>query len=221
MDKLTSQSLGVIRSWDFDILVVVLFDKFGNILKAVELKTDDAKQLAKENEYQNGYILTTSKELLDNSKTRDLTKELQNILGEKTINSPIFDPLKDPPPIPEITHDFNKLNRALAIELCRKNGFNLYGEITFSSKNKSSDLYWANPNIEFLSNDWWLLLNDYKNNNLHIFDIPANSIRTIQIKTRADKPEQIDLQIKYRDDAFEDSRSGIRFVKWFIKTIPY
>lgn len=86
MDKLTSQSLGVIRSWDFDILVVVLFDKFGNILKALEIKTNDAKQLAKENEYQNGFILTTSKELLENSKTKDLTKEFQNILEGKISN---------------------------------------------------------------------------------------------------------------------------------------
>jgi hypothetical protein len=87
MDKLTSQSLGVIRSWDFDILVIVLFDKLGNILKAIEIKTNDAKQLAKENEYQNGFILTTSKELLENSKTKDLTKEFQDILEGKTSNN--------------------------------------------------------------------------------------------------------------------------------------
>jgi hypothetical protein len=87
IDKLTSKSLGVIRSWDFDILVVVLFDKLGNILKAIEIKTNDAKQLSKKNEYQNGFTLISSKELLENSRTKDLTKEFQNILEGKTSNN--------------------------------------------------------------------------------------------------------------------------------------
>ncbi|GHT48179.1 hypothetical protein FACS1894102_0610 [Spirochaetia bacterium] len=151
-----------------------------------------------------------------------ITNEIEiNISKKVKINPPIFGPLKGHLPIIEISHDLNKLNRAKAIELCRENGFNLNGEITFSSKNKSTDLYWANPNIEFLTNDWWLLLNDNKNYNLHIFYIPANSIEDTQIRIRADKPEQIDLQIKYGNDAFEDSRSGIHFVDWFKMTIPY
>jgi hypothetical protein len=80
---LTSTNLNVIRSWDFNILVVVLFSKDGNILKAIEIDSITAKELSKNNPHQNGDILTTSKELLENIKANDITKFLQNILDEK------------------------------------------------------------------------------------------------------------------------------------------
>jgi hypothetical protein len=115
----------------------------------------------------------------------------------------------------------NELTPSKAKKLCRENGFDLNGEVTFASKNVTSATYWANPNIQFLAADWWLLLNDYRHHNLHIFYIPANSIEKDQIKTRADNSDKIDLQIKYEDDLFEDSRSGVQFVIWYRKTISY
>jgi hypothetical protein len=119
------------------------------------------------------------------------------------------------------SHDKPACNKNKAKMLCRENKFNLNGEVTFASKNKTSAIYWANPNIKFITTDWWLLLNDYTHRNLHIFYIPANSIKNDQIKTRADNSDKIDLQIKYENDLFEDSRSGIQFVKWFRETISY
>jgi len=108
-----------------------------------------------------------------------------------------------------------------AKHLCKENSLNLDGEITFSSRNKTGFLYWANPKIEFLKNNWWLLLNDYDNKKLYCFFIPANSINKNQIKIRKDRPFLIDLQIIYDNDLFEDSRSRIQFKKWFKKTIEY
>jgi hypothetical protein len=117
-------------------------------------------------------------------------------------------------------HSSNGLKRK-AIKLCREKGFNLNGNVTFASKNGTASTYWANPNIQFLTYDWWLLLNDYEHHNLHIFYIPANSIKDYQIKVRADRSYKIDLQIIYENDLFEDSRSGIQFIKWFKKTICF
>jgi hypothetical protein len=117
--------------------------------------------------------------------------------------------------------DSGPLIKNEAKKLCKANGFNLNGKITFASKNKASNFYWANPNIEFITYSWWLLLNDYENKKLSIFHIPANSIVGDQVKVRDDTPTKIDLQIKYGDDFFEDSRSGIKFYKWLIKTINY
>jgi hypothetical protein len=134
---------------------------------------------------------------------------------------PPINPPDDQSPIGGSPHSSNELKRNKAIILCKKNGFNLNGEVTFASKNKTSAIYWANPSIKFLTTDWWLLLNDYRRRNLHIFYIPANSIENDQIKTRADQPDKIDLQIKYENDLFEDSRSGIQFFKWFRETISY
>jgi hypothetical protein len=118
------------------------------------------------------------------------------------------------------------LSRSGAKRLCRANGLDLNGKITFASRNTGNDTYWANPNIEFINYNWWLLLNNYNERKLYIFYIPANSIEENQVKVRADTlgedtPTKIDLQIKYRDDFFADSRSGIQFYQWLIRTISY
>jgi hypothetical protein len=115
----------------------------------------------------------------------------------------------------------NDLTKVKAISLCGKNGISLKGEITFASKNKSAHNYWANPKITFLEHDWWFLLNDCIRHRLHVFYIPANSIRRNQVKTRSDNASKINFQIKYDDDSFEDGPSGIIFERWLVRTIPY
>ncbi len=72
--------MNVIRSWDFDYLVVVLFSKEGNILKAVEIDSKTAERLSTRNEHQNGKVLTTNQELLSNPKSKDITSDLQILL---------------------------------------------------------------------------------------------------------------------------------------------
>lgn len=105
--------------------------------------------------------------------------------------------------------------------LCKKNGFFIRGYYTKASKNSSQNNYWANPNIKYLSRDWYLVLDDYINNALYCFIIPAASIKENQVKLRNDKPYQIDLQIQYNDQFFTDLRSKITFDKWLIKKINY
>jgi hypothetical protein len=115
----------------------------------------------------------------------------------------------------------NDLTLSRAKSLCRENGINLNGEITFASKNKSAHNYWANPEITFLERDWWFLLNDCIRHRLQVFYIPANSIRRNQVRVRQDNTSKINFQIEYDDDSFEDKPSGIRFERWLFRTIPY
>lgn len=115
----------------------------------------------------------------------------------------------------------NKITRSIAISICKENGINLSrGNITFASKNKGSNNYWANPSPDFIYENWWLILNDFKRKKLHVFNIPANTISIHQIIQRNDNG-LIDLQIKYNDDSFKDNRSQIQFKRWFVKTIAY
>jgi hypothetical protein len=72
--------LGVIRSWDFDSLVVILFDLNGNIMQAIEIGVDATKKLAKFSEHQNGWILTTKKDLMGNINTKDITISMKKKL---------------------------------------------------------------------------------------------------------------------------------------------
>lgn len=92
---------------------------------------------------------------------------------------------------------------------------------TYAAKNNSSNKYWANPNIEYLYEEWNLVLDDYVNHKFYHFIIPANSIPQGLIKHRNDNQNQIDLQIMYNDDNFTDCRSGISFVKWLVKAENY
>lgn len=106
--------------------------------------------------------------------------------------------------------------------MCRKNGIIIGHDFTKSKLNKGTPRYWANPNVRFLSQDWWLVLLNNGEKKLYVFKIPANSIKSSQVKYK--ERDLIDLQI-YSDFAsypdFEDSRSGIKFKKWLIKIISY
>ena len=74
--------LGIIRSWEFDFLAVVLFNENGNIFKALICPKEIAKNYAKENNHQNGWVISTTKDFINDSNQTDITRELKNINGE-------------------------------------------------------------------------------------------------------------------------------------------
>lgn len=94
-----------------------------------------------------------------------------------------------------------------------------YDNVTFASKNKGANNYWANPSFDCLKDNWYLILNDWQRKELHLFKIPANSLNNLV--ARADQPNLIDLQIAYNDPTFTDNRSGCSFKQYFQKTIKY
>lgn len=83
--------LGVIKSWEFDFLVVLLFGMQGEILKALEVPVDIAKEYAKQNDYQNGTVITTTNAFLNDDRFRDLTDSMKEILGNENFVDGIDD----------------------------------------------------------------------------------------------------------------------------------
>jgi len=73
-------SLGIIRSWNFDYLVVVLFATDGTVIKALEMDVDTAKSVATPNKHQNGWVITTTKEFTEHPSSRDITGHLNRII---------------------------------------------------------------------------------------------------------------------------------------------
>lgn len=65
------------------------------------------------------------------------------------------------------------------------------------------------------------MLEDNINKILYCFEVPQNAIREYNVKCRKDKSDLIDIQIYCDDNTFTDSRSGISFAKWLVKTINY
>jgi len=114
-----------------------------------------------------------------------------------------------------------KMTKNKAIGLFKREGFELGGTITFASKNSSAYNYWANPDFMVLEKQWNIILNDWINQEIHLFIIPANSISAYSLVCRADKKNQIDLQIAYEDKSFTDNRSKISFAKYLVKSLKY
>ena len=120
-----------------------------------------------------------------------------------------------------IIKDEFKMTKSGAIRLFLNNGQHIARTVTFASKNRSANNYWANPNFEVLNEDWSLILNDNRRRRLSLFFIPASTIAKSQLNPRADIPELIDLQIMYNDNTFTDNRSGFSFAQFLTNKIDY
>lgn len=63
-----SESLGCFNSWDFDVLIIVLFNEVGTINKVLEIDSQTAKSYARKTKTSSGDIITLSKKFLDAAK---------------------------------------------------------------------------------------------------------------------------------------------------------
>ncbi len=125
-----------------------------------------------------------------------------------------------PPPSLQNMKDM-KVTRTVATRLCRDHGVSVSEAFTLASKNRGADIFWCNPPKKYLMQDWTLILNDNEKKELHILQIPANSLTDHDFIFRFDKPELIDLQIKYKDASYTDRRSGMPLGRFFVTNIPY
>jgi hypothetical protein len=73
----TTTQLNVIRSWDFDYLVVVLFEQSGKVKQALEVPVEVAKEYCAANSYQNGCVISTTQKFLNDSRSKDITIPLR------------------------------------------------------------------------------------------------------------------------------------------------
>jgi len=115
----------------------------------------------------------------------------------------------------------SKMSKSKAMRLFSSKGIKINRDVTFASKNNNAYNYWANPNFEVLNYDWNLMLNDWINKTIYLFQIPKSTFSISDFKPRADRSELIDLQIMYNDPTFTDNRSGISFLKFLVDEINY
>lgn len=79
----TTASLSVFRAWDFDYLAVVIFNEYGDVKRASIVSSSVAKMLAVENQYQSGYVITTTGNFFNCRKHKDITREIKELNGEE------------------------------------------------------------------------------------------------------------------------------------------
>ena len=77
----TTTQLGIIRHWEFQLLVVVLFYEDGSLFKVLEMKSEDAHRFAKSNSYQRGDVITTTKDFLESRLAKDKTADMRRLLN--------------------------------------------------------------------------------------------------------------------------------------------
>lgn len=75
---LTTQ-LGVIRSWNFDFLTIILFDDNGSVIKGLIYPKSIAEKYAVENKHQNGWVITTTNEFLNDENKLDITQKIRQL----------------------------------------------------------------------------------------------------------------------------------------------
>lgn len=114
-----------------------------------------------------------------------------------------------------------RITKSTAINLFKEKGCSFNQNVTYASKNKAGNYYWANPAFEVLKDDWYLILNDWKKRELHLFWIPGRRLKMNVLRSRADNAEKIDLQIAYNDPTFTDSRSKISFAQFCVEHVTY
>lgn len=77
LKTVSATQLGIIRSWKFNFLVVILFNNDGTVHKALEIPVEEAKKHATKNSHQNGWVITTSQKFLTNALSKDITNCIQ------------------------------------------------------------------------------------------------------------------------------------------------
>lgn len=114
-----------------------------------------------------------------------------------------------------------RITKSAATNLFKSKGYSTNHNVTFASKNKVGNYYWANPLFDALKHDWYLILNDWNKKELHLFRIPIHALDANDLVSRSDNEDKIDLQIAYNDATFTDSRSKISFARFLVTTVSY
>ncbi|MDF1482618.1 hypothetical protein [Extensimonas sp. H3M7-6] len=173
--SLTTQ-LGIIRSWDFDVLVAMLFDAKGHLLKALEMPKDVARALAKLNKHQNGDVITTDQTFFNHPQSKDITSDIAKF-------TPLAEdiPSKKPDVIPAAPNHHApmiKMQKAAALEIVNVKSRK---GIHFSNVNEATPVWWLDipsweiesGKLEFIT----FVLHAPDERQLHVLEIPTAFLR--------------------------------------------
>lgn len=78
--------LSIIRSWNFDYLAIVLFDKKGSVIKGLICPKVVSEQYGVYNEHQNGWVISTTSNFLNDQNHIDITNQLRELNNERPID---------------------------------------------------------------------------------------------------------------------------------------
>lgn len=109
----------------------------------------------------------------------------------------------------KVPDDSGKMGKDAVIDLVRKyaneNGIKLSKKITYASKIKNYNYYWANTVQSTFYDEWNIVLEDYDNKIIHLFYIPRMYFKPSQFRIRKDSSKEgvVSLTVRYNDDSFK------------------
>ena len=111
-----------------------------------------------------------------------------------------------------------------AVRFIRDNGFNVSKRHNYATLNGETNMYWLNPRVECLEDDWDIILNNQNEGIMTIIHIPAKLLKVSAKKSsglfvRKDKPFYLDLNLD--SSTLIDKRSGIDFSQFNRDSIKY
>lgn len=89
----------------------------------------------------------------------------------------------------------NEMTKKKAMALFSHKNYELHSCVTFASTNKTTGQFWANPNPEFLKQDWSFILNDKKKRKLYLLNIPKNTFKSENISLKSPDYELLDIRL--------------------------
>jgi len=115
----------------------------------------------------------------------------------------------------------NGMSKSQAIALFQEREYDFDRTPTFASINSGPDVYWMNPSVSVLENNWNIILNDTRARKLHLLVVPANAINLNQVSTKAGNASL--LHIELVSDTLVDRKgpSRLSFERWYMYSIDY
>lgn len=117
-----------------------------------------------------------------------------------------------------------KRAKSVAIGYLQEQGISVGKKVTYAVKREDKEEFWANPQKDLLKQEWWLVLNNNKAEELVVMKVPADTLTLSQcggpgLLVRGDKPNLIDLNLC--TTTFRDRKSGTDFSPFIIEKVKY
>lgn len=176
INDIPTTQLGIIRSWGFDYLIVIIFDLTGRVRKALEISASVAREFAKSNKHQNGYVITTTAAFLNDPRGKDITNTMRAIqLDSSTTDLPKLADAAESSvhKIPAST--MQKMQALKLVSLPPQKG------IHFSNINMAVPIWWLDIPVHEIDSQklghlTFVLFNRHKRL-LHVLHIPTSFLR--------------------------------------------
>lgn len=111
-----------------------------------------------------------------------------------------------------------------AIVFLEENGISVSRNVNYAKRGDDKDIFWINPKIESIDNDWDIILNNQIDNKIILMHVPAQKL-SLATKEKAGLHVRNDskraIEIKIDANTYIDKVSKISFEPFITKIITY